>query len=201
MRWPRVVAGAAQRQRLARDRAGMAWPFTIDSVSMSQAMTRPSVLTSGAGMSTSGPSSGLICAGVAPGDPLQLTQRQGAGIAAHAALGAAEGQVQQRVNVIMAARALTSSASTSRWKRMPPLPGPRVVSWWTHPLNTSTRRPAAPDRHLQHALGCAACGARRRRAWPAPRLRRVVEDSLPGPGTHRRSLFGPASSAAPKHAR
>jgi hypothetical protein len=40
--------------------AGMAWPLTIESVSMSQAMTRPSVFTSGAGMSTSGPSRGLI---------------------------------------------------------------------------------------------------------------------------------------------
>jgi hypothetical protein len=35
-------------------------PETIDSVSTSQAITRLSVLTSGAGMSVSGPSSGLI---------------------------------------------------------------------------------------------------------------------------------------------
>ena len=35
-------------------------PCTIDSVSISQAMTRPSVLTSGAGMSFSGPRMGLI---------------------------------------------------------------------------------------------------------------------------------------------
>ena len=33
------------------------------------------------------------------------------------------------LNVIDAASALTSSASTSGWKRMPPFPGPRVVSW------------------------------------------------------------------------
>ena len=56
-----VVAGAADRQRLAGDRRRAAcWPWTIDSVSISQAITRPSVLTSGAGMSVSGPSSGLI---------------------------------------------------------------------------------------------------------------------------------------------
>ena len=35
-------------------------PRIIDRVSISQAMTRPSVLTSGAGMSRSGPSSGEI---------------------------------------------------------------------------------------------------------------------------------------------
>jgi hypothetical protein len=39
---------------------GMFWPVTIDSVSMSQAMTRPSVFTSGAGTSRSGPSKGEI---------------------------------------------------------------------------------------------------------------------------------------------
>jgi hypothetical protein len=33
---------------------------TMDRVSINQAMTRPSVLTSGAGMSVSGPSRGLI---------------------------------------------------------------------------------------------------------------------------------------------
>ena len=55
--WP---ARAADRQRLAGDRAGQDSPRTIDSVSMSQAITRPSVLTSGAGTSLSGPSSGEI---------------------------------------------------------------------------------------------------------------------------------------------
>src|SRR4029077_11866682 len=39
---------------------GSACPRIIDSVSMSHAITRPSVLTSGAGTSRSGPSSGEI---------------------------------------------------------------------------------------------------------------------------------------------
>src|SRR4051794_35698792 len=43
------------------------------------------------------------------------------------------------LNVIDAARAFTSSTSTSGWKRSPPLPGPRVVSWWMRqPRKTST---------------------------------------------------------------
>jgi hypothetical protein len=40
--------------------AGAALPLAMAMVSMSHAMTRPSVLTSGAGMSRSGPSSGMI---------------------------------------------------------------------------------------------------------------------------------------------
>ena len=62
------------------------------------------------------------------------------------------------LNVIAAASAFTSSASTSGWKRMPPLPGPRVVSWWTRqPVNTSMRAVvhAHRHRHLEHALGRA----------------------------------------------
>ena len=39
---------------------GWWWPWVIDSVSISHAITRPSVFTSGAGTSRSGPSSGLI---------------------------------------------------------------------------------------------------------------------------------------------
>ena len=39
---------------------GTSMPCTFSRVSISQAMTRPSVLTSGAGMSRSGPRSGMI---------------------------------------------------------------------------------------------------------------------------------------------
>ena len=38
----------------------IALPWAIETVSMSQAITRPSVLTSGAGTSLSGPNSGMI---------------------------------------------------------------------------------------------------------------------------------------------
>src|SRR4051794_19536239 len=43
------------------------------------------------------------------------------------------------LNVMLAASAVTSAASTAGWNRMPPLAGPRVVSWCTRqPANTST---------------------------------------------------------------
>ena len=53
--WPRVPP---MERGLPVTDPGMDSPRNFDSVSMSQAMTRPSVLTSGAGMSRSGPSRG-----------------------------------------------------------------------------------------------------------------------------------------------
>src|SRR3546814_2477080 len=47
------------------------------------------------------------------------------------------------LRVICAARAVTSSASTSWWKRIPPLPGPRTVLWCTRQPVKTSREPSS----------------------------------------------------------
>ena len=73
--------------------SGSERPWSMSSVSSSQAMTRSSVLTSGAGMSRSGPSSGAISNVYRRVSRSSSPDRQLARIAAHPALAAAEGDV------------------------------------------------------------------------------------------------------------
>ena len=175
-------------------------PCTIDSVSISQAITRPSVFTSGAGMSFSGPEDGADLVGEPARDPLELAQRQPPGVAPHAALGAAEGQVDQGglerhhggqgLDLVGVEVGVEADAALAR------PPGGVVVD---PPPGEHLDRPvveADGHRHLEQAPRRAQhavdVGVELRQLGG---LVEVVEDGLPGPGTHRLSLCRPTTLA------
>ena len=109
-------------------------------VSMIHAMTRSLVLTSGAGMSDSGPST-LINAAVY----LRVTRSSSVSeslVGSHTTPPFAPPNgifTTAHFHVIHAAKALTSSIVTLESNRIPPFPGPRDVLWITrYPVKTST---------------------------------------------------------------
>src|SRR5947207_2721178 len=136
--WPRVPP---IDKGLPVTEPGSSSPRIMASVSMSHAMTLPSVLTSGAGMSLSGPSSGEISSVYRRVMRSSSWSERWVGSHRTPPLAPPKGRSATAVlNVMLAASAATSRASTSGWNRMPPLAGPLVVSWCTRqPLKTSTR--------------------------------------------------------------
>ena len=112
--------------------AGTEYPACIESVSMIQAMISPVVLTSGAGMSDSGPTRTLISAANRRVSRSSSRWLSSEGSTATPPLAPPYGRlVSAHFHVIHMASALTSSRSVSGWNRRPPLAGPRVTLCWT----------------------------------------------------------------------
>ena len=117
---------------------GTAKPSAMLIVSMIQAISRPLVLTSGAGMSFSGPmmidiseAYLLVILSISPTDIVF-------GLTIMPPFAPPYGTSTTAVfQVIQAARARTSSMSTCWWYRIPPLYGPRdSLCWILYPVNT-----------------------------------------------------------------